>query len=282
MIAVQRLEHGRSVAARLALQRATAAVTEHGRMPAPSLMTGFFNYIRAHIAMHEGRIAEAEEAIAAFRRDMPEDVQSTIAYSEASLALIRGDRAEARRAIDVGLASLTGVRDAPTVSETRLGAAFLLTRAGEPARAERLYLQVLPSARAADYGQWLAFVEVGLAEAAAARGDWSTAERHMRQAARLPQSRIWVFSARLGLLEVGSAIASGDRVAASTRARALQAAAIRAGDHFTLSALHGLAAAAPADFGLQRPVLALPPYPGEAAWLVEAVRAADRRAVAAR
>jgi tetratricopeptide (TPR) repeat protein len=281
-IAIQRLEDGRTVAARIALQRATAAVTEHGRLPAPPLMVGFFDYVRAHIAMQEGRVAEAEAAIAAFRRSMPEDVQSTIAYSEASLALIRGDRAAARRAIDAGLASLAGIQDAPTVSEGRLGAAFLLTRAGDPAQAERLYRQVLPSARAAGYGQWEAFAELGLAEVAASRGDWSTARQHMQQAARLPQTRIWVYSARLGLLELGNAIASGDRAAASARAEALQVAAIRTGDHFTLSALHGLAAAAPADFGLRPPVLTLPPYRGEAAWLVDAVRTVDRRAIASR
>lgn len=282
MTAIQRLEQGRPAAARLALQRATATVIEHDRALPPTSMAGFFNYVRAHIAMHEGRVVEAEEALAAFRREMPEDVQSTIANTEASLALIRGDRPAARRAIDAALASLAGIQDAPTVSEGRLGVAFLLTRAGDPAQAERLYRQVLPSARAAGYGQWEAFAELGLAEVAAARGDWSTARHHMRQAARLPQIRVWSNSARLALLELGNAIASGDRAAASARAQALQAAAIRTGDHFTLSALHGLAAAAPADFGLRPPVLALPPYRGEAAWLVEAVRTADRRAIASR
>ena len=272
-----RLEQGRPRESRAALLHGTDVVTDHGRLPPSPLAAGMFDYARAHVAMQEGRLDEAAAALAASRRRMPEYYGTVLDFSDASLAMLRDDPGGATACIERGLHASEGVDDVPTRRESKISAAFLLTRVGQEARATRLYEELLPELTAAGEAYARTHVLVGLAETAAVRRDWEASRRYAVAAAATAAGRHWSLASRLSLLRLAEALDRGDLAQARTRFAELDAGALRADDHLVRSALALLQARFP---GSQRP--ALSPrrgepafYRREAAWLANAVRPAS-------
>lgn len=269
-----RLEQGRPTEARAALQRGVDAVTDDGRLVAPPLAAGMLGYARAHVAMHEGRLDEAAEALEAARRGMPEYYGWTLDFSEASLALMHGDIARTRSRIEQGLASLQGIDDAQTQRQGKINAAFLLTRVGEAKRAETLYEELLPTVTEAGDVYLRTYVLIGLAEVAASRRQWAASRRHAHAAVASQLTAAWVLSSRLSLLELAEALDRGDTVRAQTLFRTLAAGAAKADDHLVGSALALLLRHFPAQHRIAAPsAIVAPHYRYEAAWLADAVHA---------
>jgi cellulose synthase operon protein C len=269
-----RLGQGRSRESRAALLRGTIAVTDDGRLPPSPLAAGMLGYARAHVAMNEGRLDEAAEALAAARRGMPEYYAMILDLSDASLAIMRGDTERTKSRIERGLGALQGVDDAQTQRQAKINAAFLLTRVGEAARAARMYEDVLPGVTEAGDVYLRTHVLTGLAEAAAAQRDWSASRRHADAAAATAVGRQWVLSSRLSLLRLAEALDRGHHAQARERFAQLDAGAVRADDHLVRSALALLRDRFPAQHRpelLSRPGEA-PLYRSEAAWLADAVR----------
>lgn len=271
-----RLEQGRPRESRAALQRGMAAVTDGGRLAPSPLAAGMLGYARAHVAMHEGQLDDAAQALAAARRGMPEYNAMILDFSEASLAMMYGDLERATSHIERGLGALVGIDDANTQRQSRVNAAFLLTRVGQEARATRMYEAILPELTASGEVYVRVHVLVGLAETAAARRDWVESRRHAEAAAATEVGRLWVLSSRLSLLRLVEDLDRGELARAQARFSELDAGALRADDHLVRSALALLRERFPAN---QRPPLAVRAgepafYRAEAAWLADAVRPA--------
>lgn len=274
MISNVRLEQGLPRESRAALLRGTAVVTDDGRLRPSPLATGMFGYARAHVAMQEGRLDEAAEALAAARRGMPEYYGMVLDFSDASLAMMRGDLDRATSRIEHGLDALSGIDDVQTQRQSRINAAFLLTRVGQEARATRMYQEILPDLTAAGEVYARTHVLIGLAETAAARRDWEASRRHADAVAATAVGRQWVLASRLSLLRLAEALDRGDLAQARLRFAQLDAGALAADDHLVRSALMLLRERFPAG---QRPVLSPRAgesafYRAEAAWLADAVR----------
>ncbi len=111
-----------------------------------------------------------------------------------------------------------------------IAVAGMLTRLRDYDRAEQLYRDVAVAAKRSGYRRLQAEVEVGLAELAAARRDWTAYAAHRDAVRTLFPQDLWHFGSRLELLEVARLRASGRVDDAHARAAALAARAGRLGD----------------------------------------------------
>ncbi|MFD0725333.1 winged helix-turn-helix domain-containing protein [Lysobacter brunescens] len=137
---------------------------------------------------------------------------------EAEIALHDGNLLAARRLLDDADRRLSQRRMDGGKIELGTALAMLRLRTGEHARAEALYRILLPAARQQGQALPLAEIEIGLAELAAVRRDWTLAQRYAAQARqRLPQG-IWPLDSRLQLIDIARRRAYGD--VEGTRAQA--------------------------------------------------------------
>jgi DNA-binding winged helix-turn-helix (wHTH) protein/tetratricopeptide (TPR) repeat protein len=279
-----RLEQGRPRDARKALERGLSAVTEDDRHPASPLASAVLNHARAHVAMNEGLLQEAREALDGSRPGMPHYLLPMLDLSEAAHALMAGDTAGARKSVEKGLTLLEDVGDPDTRGAGIITAAAILTRLGDSERAQRLYRAALPGLADESSGSRRIHALIGMAETSAAMNDWPQSRRYAGEAGRLPLARVWVFSSRLSLLELAEALDRGDYAVARDRFAALDAGAVRADDHLVRSALALLRERIPE--AERPPMIPRPTTPAfyryEAAWLAKAVGAPARSATAAR
>jgi cellulose synthase operon protein C len=157
---------------------------------------------------------------------------------EARIALLDGDLATALRhvrAAEAGISTTPGsYRDIMLSTEL----ASLKTRLGDPT-AEALLNDLHRSPAHLGYGAVLADIEVGLAEAAAARGDWPrVAEQRNSVRARVPAQARHFFN-RLELLDVKRLQAMDDRDAARREIARIEEIARRDGAATILAELVG-------------------------------------------
>ena len=121
--------------------------------------------------------------------------------------------------------------------------ATALTRSGradQVTMAEAVYRSVAPGAAHARYALLTRMVELGLAEVAAARGDWATSRKHADLArANLPPDD-WFLYSRLAELDAGHNLARGNREAAMRQLARLDAHAHALGDALVQQEVHSL------------------------------------------
>lgn len=148
----------------------------------------------------------------------------------AGIELHSGNLVDARAHADRAVQLLSQRKKDMGHASLGIAVAGMLTRLRDYDRAERLYREASASARQSGYRRLQAEVEIGLAELAAARRDWTAHASH-RDAVRalLPQD-MWHFGSRLELLEVARLQAMGRTADARSRASALAARAERLGD----------------------------------------------------
>jgi tetratricopeptide (TPR) repeat protein len=152
------------------------------------------------------------------------------AIGNATIDLAAGDRSAALKQLLETRKEAVQMEDGPDRWTTELWIATALTRAGDPATAERMFQRVLPLARNTQYEWIIAIAETGLAETAATRGDWIAVRNHIAAARKLELADIWTLSNRIDVLDALATMVDGDSKRALHILDAVHAQATRNGD----------------------------------------------------
>ncbi|MEO6364621.1 MAG: winged helix-turn-helix domain-containing protein [Luteimonas sp.] len=166
--------------------------------------------------------------------------QLLVLVNRAAADQLAGDRVEARKQLHRVETLLPDQGEGPDRWLLTLEIARLMTRLGDGAESDTLY-QSLPAAiRATGYTLLTALLDTGLAENAAARGDWPASQRFVEAAREGLPADTWIVHSRLQLLDIAAALAVGDRAHAGTIAGRLHAQAHRLGDVVVQMEVHSL------------------------------------------
>jgi hypothetical protein len=157
-----------------------------------------------------------------------------------STTLLAGDMTAAREQLSPIRAALLARPDGPDRWAYATLLASLSTRTGDIAGSDRLYTDLLPKLRKSGYLAMIAQVETGLAENAAARGDWHKALEHVATARRDLPVDDWPLRHRLNVIDVAAALAKGDTPRATSMAARAHAQAHQFGDVVAQMELHSL------------------------------------------
>ena len=204
------------------------------RWDMPSAEAGDIACARMKALIHIGERDAARTQSKSCRDHNP----ARASLGEARIALLDGDQAAAMRHVR---AAETGISATPDdyrdiMLSTELAALKLRV---DDASVETLLDTLHRSPAHLEYGAVLADIEVGLAEAAAARGDWPrVAQLRASIRARVPAQSRHFFN-RLELLDVKRLQAMGDRDAARREAARIEAIARRDGAAMILAELAG-------------------------------------------
>ncbi|MGJ7902407.1 winged helix-turn-helix domain-containing protein [Lysobacter sp. 1R34A] len=188
-------------------------------------------------------LGDLQEARSDWLRCAASEQQSTLVsplVGRAHTEWLGGDKEAAAELLGRAQTALAALGDSPEGAEAAMDIATLLTRTGAFAESDRLYQRALPVMRAAQYHWLVAGAETGLAENAAARGDWATSRRFGAQARSKLPADAWSLTSRLDLLDIVAALAVDDKQRAAALASALHAQAQRGGDRLTQMELHSL------------------------------------------
>ncbi|GAB3744398.1 winged helix-turn-helix domain-containing protein [Lysobacter olei] len=231
--------HGRYDAALATLDRLVAA--QHaGNSPLPPISRARVACGKAEMMAVQGKVARARTLYAACRQ-MDHDLTRLLADLGAlMLDAIVNDGGAEPAALKAIQARIDALPDGPDRWWPAISLATALTRAKQPAQAEAIYRAVAPGAARAEYLHLSRMVELGLAEVAAARGDWETSRAHAEVArADLPPGD-WFLSNRLAELDIGHSLATGQTEAASRQLARLDAQAHKVGDAIVQQEVHSL------------------------------------------
>jgi hypothetical protein len=148
----------------------------------------------------------------------------------AAVDILAGDRASGLRSLHEAQKEVESQEDGPDRWLNELWIAAQLTRAGDLATAERMNQRVLPMAVRTGY-EWIrAMAEAGLAENAAMRGDWKSADQHESVARKLRGASLWTVRYRLDVVRAVAALQRGEGKRALDLIVAAHAEAQRHGD----------------------------------------------------
>jgi DNA-binding winged helix-turn-helix (wHTH) protein len=196
--------------------------------------------VRASARLYLGDLAGARTDLKRCATSGDPSSQMLAMLGRAHTELLAGDRVEAEAVLRQALVVLQTLQDGPGRWEHMTNAAVLLTRIGDAAGSDRLYNQVLPKFRSVGY-QWFVYVaETGLAENAAARGDWTASQQHVANARRGLPATAWSLDYRLDLLDLSAALVRGDRPRAVAIAGQVHARAHRLDDKIAQMEIHSL------------------------------------------
>ncbi|WP_147652237.1 winged helix-turn-helix domain-containing protein [Vulcaniibacterium gelatinicum] len=162
--------------------------------------------------------------------------------TRAGVELMAGDRQRAGRLLDAAETETAQLPDGPDRWAYAMQLATLLTRIGALDRAQALYAAARTPVRHAGYAWLTANIETGLAEVAAARGDWPASRTHLAAARHGLPRDAWLLTNRLDVVEAAMAHATGEQARATTRLAAVHAQAHRLGDVISQLETHSLAA----------------------------------------
>ena len=211
-----------------------------GRTPTPEIAAARLGCARSHILMATGNIAAARQQIDVCRKSELPVLRLDTRLAEASADILEGDRAQARIALEAIAQTLSKEPNGVDRWLMSISTAALLVRLREYDRAAGLFDDTLPMTTMAGYELLTANVETGLAEIAAARGDWPRSRRLADTARRRIAPDDWLVINRLDTLEIADALAAGDRKTAATRLAILRGHAERLGDAVVLAELESL------------------------------------------
>lgn len=163
----------------------------------------------------------------------------------ANTVLLAGDHAAATALLRRAEPLLSGMPDGPDRWTYTILLAGLLTRTGDNAASDRLYAQIAPKLAGSSYLLLYASVEAGLAENAAARGDWTRSQQHIAIARRGLPNDVWVLKYRLDLLDAVATRVAGESKRAAALVTATHDQAHALDDVLAQMEVHSLL---PADF----------------------------------
>lgn len=208
-----------------------------GRLPAAF---SSLNCTRASYRLTTGDLARARADLKRCEATASADEAIMVALGRAQTELMAGDNGAARTLLEPLGPKIDAIPE-PTVRwSLELERAALLTRAGNPAEAERIYARISSQLPASGTAHLRAALETGLAENEAALGRWASSGAHMQAAGRLLPDDAWSYQARLKLVEaVGDRIAGRDADAIG-HLRSLHAQAHQRHDVGTMLEVHTL------------------------------------------
>lgn len=151
----------------------------------------------------------------------------------AQTELLAGDHGAARQWLQRARALLRDADEGPDAWIDAIDMAYLLTRAGETGASDQLLRPLLPRLQSTGYALLAASGETGLAENAAARGDWAASRELVAAARNRVPPDAWAIVARLDLLDAAAALATGDHARGIAIASKVHEEALRFGDVVT-------------------------------------------------
>lgn len=233
---------GRYDAALAALERVGTS-HEAEKSPLPPIPRARLACSQADILLAQGHAARARELYATCGK-----VDHALTQLMADLGKVmveastRPGGAEPA-ALEAVLARINALPDGPDRWWPAIAMATAFTRSGQTDQvnqAEAIYRSVAPGAAHARYAQLTRMVELGLAEVAAARGDWTASRKHADLArANLPPDD-WFLYSRLAELDVAHNLARGKHEAAMRQLARLDAHAHALGDALVQQEVHSL------------------------------------------
>ena len=226
--ALERLRLGESIA------------NEGGKTPTPEIAAARLGCARSHILLATGNIAAARQQLDVCRKSELPVLRLDTQLAEASADILEGNHAQARIALEAIAQTLSKEPNGVDRWLMSMSTAALLVRLREYDTAAGLFDDTLPMTTMAGYELLTANVETGLAEIAAARGDWPLSRRLADTARRRIAPDDWLVTNRLDTLEIAGALAAGDRKTAATRLAILRGHAERLGDAVVLAELESL------------------------------------------
>ena len=215
----------------------------------PPLTAARMSCVRAGLYLQQGDLARMRAELAPCEAAGHPMIRIHARLLEAELLQLTGhpdaslDRLEAVRG-DIEALALEG----PDRLWLLLGQGALLSRTGVPADARGVFEEVRRKAVDAGHGWVVALAETGLAEAAAADGDWDASERHLAAAWQYVPEDTWLLARRLDLVAVVLSLARGERDGAMERLARLDAQAHLFMDAPAVLEVHSLV---PADARLE-------------------------------
>ena len=233
---------GRYDAALKALDRVALGHRQEGT-PLPPIPRARLACSQADVLLVQGHTARARHLYLTCGK-----VDHALTRLMADLGTVMADAASLHNgadpaALEATLSKIKALPDGPDRWWPAVAIATVLTRtgrAGDVDKAETIYRSVAPGAAHARYAHLTRMVELGLAEVAAARGDWTTSRKHAHLArANLPPGD-WFLSSRLAKLDVGENLARGNREAALRQLARLDAHAHALGDVIVQQEVHSL------------------------------------------
>ena len=160
--------------------------------------------------------------------------------ASANTELLAGDMTTAREQLERARAAVLTMPDEPDRWSDTIRVASLLTRTGDAIGSDRLYNDVLPKLRHWGYSLLIAQAEIGLAENAAARGDWANASEHVAAARRGLPTDNWTLRYRLDVVDAAAASSKGDAARAVSIAAQAHGRAHQLGDLVAQMEIHTL------------------------------------------
>lgn len=229
---------GQHAAALATLDHAVAALKAE-KSPLPPIAQARTACGKADVLATQGELAEARRLYAACGRvdHGPTRLVADLGAAVVDVLAQRDARPDALLAL---LARVNALPDGPDRWAPALLVAPALTRVGMVGQAHDIYLAVESRAKRAGYHHLLRMAQVGLAEVAAARGEWAASVRHAQQASASLPPDDWFLGNRLAALAIGRSLALGHTGAAMRQLARLDARAHALGDAIVQQELHDL------------------------------------------
>lgn len=221
------------------IDRSQRAAEERGT-PLPPYVLAAFDCLRGELLLQQGHQAKARAASTrcADAGQQPTQWQALVGRANSDLAA--GDVASALRQSQAALVELKKTQNGPDRWVMAINLGPLLARAGDPDAALALYPPLVQGAQSAGYNLLLALAKTGMAEVAAARGQWEASATLAADARKLVPADAWIPDYRIREVEIVGAMARNDRVEAATLLEKLDADAHRLGDVAVQMEAHSL------------------------------------------
>ena len=170
--------------------------------------------VRTGLFLQQGDLARARAELARCGAAGHPGIAIQARLLEAELLQLGGHGQQALAQLDAAATDMEALAlQGPDQLWLQLARAALLSRSGMPDQARHLFDEVRTRAGESGHGWMLALAETGLAEAAAASGDWNAGERHLAAAWHHVPDDTWTLARRLEQVEVVLSLAreEGDR-----------------------------------------------------------------------
>lgn len=232
--------HGHHELARQTLDRTERRIAKDDQNGTISEPLARLACSRAEFLLSLGDLTGARTDWQRCRRSVSPTHQVVAALGRAKTELLAGDKTQARNLLQPVRKSLTTLSDDSDRWMLTMELARLLTRVGDTDDSDRLYNALLPKLERSGYRALTWAAETGLAENAAARGDWSSSLAHVAEVRRELPADDWMLNQRLRLIDTAAAWAKGDRQRAASLAAQIHARASHLGDAIVQMEVHSL------------------------------------------
>src|SRR5690606_12890422 len=166
---------------------------------------------RAGVFLQQGDMARARDELVPCKAAGHPGVAIQARLLEAELMQLGGHARQALAQLEAAGTDMEALAlQGPDRLWLLLARGALLSRSGMPDQARALFDEVRARAGESGHGWMLALAETGMAEAAAARGDWDAGERHLAAAWQYVPEDTWLLARRLEQVAIVLSLARGE------------------------------------------------------------------------